>query len=76
MTKDYVDITPSWAGITPGLLEVWRDGETAEARRDAYLELMRMARLADRFVRVHKFFDTRPTGKDIAMITRLVKEQE
>jgi hypothetical protein len=43
----HIDLTPTWAGVLPGLLAVIANGETVEAQQAAEHELLRMARLAD-----------------------------
>jgi hypothetical protein len=42
-----VNVTPTWTGLLPLLLEVAMNAETVEARRTAREELQRMARIAD-----------------------------
>lgn len=42
-----VDITPTWAALLPVLIEVAANGATAQARRDAHAELMRLAKTVD-----------------------------
>jgi len=46
----YIDVTPTWEGILPTLLVIYRDGTTVEARQTAMKELERMAKLADAYV--------------------------
>lgn len=48
MTRS-INLTPTWAGITPALIEMIRQGREPSATI-AHEELMRMARLADQFV--------------------------
>ena len=48
-----IDITPTWRGILPLLLAAITSG-THEGRRNAEIELQRMADLADRYVAEHK----------------------
>lgn len=48
-----IDITPTWRGVLPILLAAYADG-TDEGRRNAVIELQRMADLADRYVAEHK----------------------
>ena len=50
---EYIDITPTWAGILQSLLLIYTDpGPTADDKRQVLRELERMAGLADRFVEV------------------------
>lgn len=49
-----IDLTPTWSGILPGLLEVIENGDSFAARDTARAELRRMARLADAYVAEHK----------------------
>lgn len=42
-----IDITPTWAALMPVLIEVAANGATAQARRDAHAELMRLANTVD-----------------------------
>jgi hypothetical protein len=48
-----VDITPTWRGILPAILAALTDG-TAEGRKIAREELVRMADIADAYVAEHK----------------------
>jgi len=43
-----VDLTPTWRGLLPVLVEVAANGETAKGRNDAMAELYRLADMADR----------------------------
>jgi hypothetical protein len=43
-----VDIRPSWRSLIPALVEVAANGTTAEARRIAMEELLRLADIVDR----------------------------
>lgn len=45
-----IDLTPTWAGILPVLLEVYENAGTPQGRQQAKGELVRMARLADQAV--------------------------
>lgn len=45
-----IDLTPTWLGILPGLLDVVSNGTTVEARKLAETELRNMAGLADAHV--------------------------
>jgi hypothetical protein len=53
-TGETIDVTPTWAGLTPALIALVVSGETPESRQTAELELQRMARLADAYVVVVK----------------------
>jgi hypothetical protein len=51
MTNGFtIDITPTWRGIVPALVEVASKGETAEGRKMAMDELLRLADIADHFI--------------------------
>lgn len=52
-----IDITPTWAGITPVLIEAAARGTTAKGRKAATEELHRMARIADTAVAGKKAAD-------------------
>lgn len=43
-----IDITPSWRGLLPYLVEVAANGTSAEGRKLAMEELYKLADLADR----------------------------
>jgi hypothetical protein len=47
---EYVDVTPTWRGILPLLVELATNANTQEARDTAWKELRRMAEIADRMV--------------------------
>jgi hypothetical protein len=42
-----IDITPTWSGVLPLLVELATNATTVEARKDAEAELRKMARAAD-----------------------------
>lgn len=42
-----VKIVPTWRAVAPLLYEIIRNAKSAEAQRDAYDELLRMAETAD-----------------------------
>ena len=48
-----VDMSPTWIGVLPVLIEMVKNG-SPELARDARLELERMARLADETVAASK----------------------
>lgn len=58
MTRS-INLTPTWAGITPALIEMIRQDREPSATI-AREELMRMARLADQFVSLHRDPDQDP----------------
>lgn len=49
-----IDITPTWRGVLRLLVTVANDAETATARANAWIELERMADLADAYVAEHQ----------------------
>lgn len=50
-----IDITPTWAGITPTLLRLLEDpGISEKVKRPVRDELLRMAKLADQLVEQEK----------------------
>jgi len=51
---EYIDLTPTWLGILPAMLDVIRNGTTFEARADIEREFVRMARIADKYVALVK----------------------
>lgn len=42
-----IDITPTWEGLMPMLVEVAANGDSTEGRKQAMSELMRLARMVD-----------------------------
>lgn len=48
-----IDVTPTWEGILPLILEILRNG-TDEAQDNAREELQRMARVADQYIALKK----------------------
>jgi len=44
-----IDVTPTWSGIMPILVELANNAETVESRRVAMDELRTMASLADKY---------------------------
>jgi hypothetical protein len=48
-TEEYIDLTPTWEATVRIYLEVW-SGLSDEGRRGAQGELLRCARLADKYV--------------------------
>lgn len=50
--KQYVDLTPSWSGILPLLLELYSNG--GDSGDMAYEEMQKMARVADAHVALNK----------------------
>jgi hypothetical protein len=48
--SETIDITPTWAGILPGLIRVLEGTKDAKARQTVIEELQRMARAADQAV--------------------------
>ena len=53
MTKKTVDLTPTWQGILPALLNLLQS-DNPKSRQVAESELRRMAGLADGFVEAQK----------------------
>ena len=53
MKPEFVDITPTWLDILPGLVGVIQDG-SAEGKIRAFAELQRMAKAADLFNAITK----------------------
>ena len=51
---EYVDVTPTWRGILPLLVELAMNANTQEARDTAWKELRRMSEIADRMVALEK----------------------
>ncbi len=48
-----INLTITWEGIMPGLIEIIRHGETVEAVKMAESELLRLARIADKYVAIN-----------------------
>lgn len=48
-TVQTIDITPTWRGILPVLVELATRATTVEAMKDAEAELRKMAQAADRY---------------------------
>ena len=53
MTKKTVDLTPTWQGILPALLNLLQS-DNLKSRQTAESELRRMAGLADGYVEMRK----------------------
>jgi hypothetical protein len=51
---EYIDLTPTWTGLLPGLLAAYAHGTQPATRQLAYDELKRMARAADMAVAAQK----------------------
>ncbi len=47
ITMETIDLTPTWAGLMPALVEIAANGTTAEGRQQAMAELMRLAKIVD-----------------------------
>lgn len=47
MTTQFIDMTPTWRGLLPVLVEVAANGTSTQARKDAMSELFRLADMAD-----------------------------
>jgi hypothetical protein len=47
MENETIDITPTWEGILPVLVEVAVNGTSLEGRKEAMNELRRLARIVD-----------------------------
>jgi hypothetical protein len=58
MENETIDITPTWEGILPVLVEVAVNGTSLEGRKEAMNELRRLARIVDSMRRKSKFMDT------------------
>jgi len=50
MTKQYIDATPTWEGITSSLLLIYEGSEKPSSRQWAKDEILKMAQLADQHV--------------------------
>lgn len=67
-----IDITPTWEGLLPLLIELAHNATTPEARKAAQTELSRMARAADLFNKDGvKIFRSEEDGGFIALDTVL-----
>ena len=45
---EYIDITPTWRGLLPLLVEVAANGTTYKGRKEAMAELYRLADIVDK----------------------------
>ena len=53
MSDNFIDCTPTWLGLLPGMLEVYKQhGSPHESTCEIYAEFVRMATAADRFNRL------------------------
>jgi hypothetical protein len=50
----FIDVTPTWSGILPLLVELATNATTSKAREDSWKELRRMAAIADDAVEASK----------------------
>lgn len=57
-TVTYVDMTPTWEGLLPVLLEIYCKG-SSKGKADILLELQRMAKAADMAVAASKIGEAR-----------------
>ena len=48
---EYIDLTPTWEQITPVMIQVIRCSTDAKSRKTVEDELLRMAKLADLYVK-------------------------
>lgn len=53
-----IDITPTWRGLLPVLVELATNATTVEAQKDAEAELQKMATAADRYNAIAKAHST------------------
>lgn len=58
-----IDLTPTWRGLLPALVEVAVRGETPESRRVAMGELYRLADLADRINAERDYSSPKASGR-------------
>lgn len=57
-----IDCTPTWSGILPALLNVLENG-TEEGKKVVYVELKRMAEIADKYVEYQKSINNEPVDQ-------------
>ena len=56
-TIGHIDLTPTWSGIVP-IIQMGLENGNFEGKRNALIELKRMAALADKYVALQKKGDT------------------
>lgn len=49
MTTKTIDLTPTWEGLVPVLLQIAQHATSLTARQDIQAELVKMARAADKW---------------------------
>lgn len=72
-----VNITPTWAGIMPGLLAVIETARSTEARNSAKAELLRLAKIADAagdLVAYVQQFGDDPKGHEYGLTAKELRE--
>lgn len=72
-----VDITPTWAGIMPALLNVIESARSTEARNNAKAELLRLAKIADAagdLVAYVQQFGSDPKGHEYGLTAKELHE--
>lgn len=55
-TVTTIDITPTWSGLLPVLVELATNGTTTEAKLTADMELRKMAKAADMYNAIAKAY--------------------
>lgn len=74
-----IDITPTWSGLWPVLVELATNATTAEAMKDAEAELAKMAKAADRYNAIAKAWsaqDRLPEDEPFIEAVRSILEEK
>jgi len=53
-TTQTIDITPTWEEVAPIVIEIIKNGSTPKSIRAAENEIINMARIADRYIKLQK----------------------
>ena len=53
-TTQTIDITPTWEEVAPIMIEIIKNGSTPKSIRTAENEIINMARIADRYIKLQK----------------------
>ncbi len=50
-----IDITPTWLGLAPVIIDIVKNSPTPESTKIAEEELLKMARVADKYVEISSY---------------------
>ena len=50
-----IDITPTWLGLAPVMIDIIKNSPTPESTKIAEEELLKMARVADKYIEISSY---------------------